>query len=225
MVIANPWKALPRRPPFVVTSDAPYIEAFNQRFAAKKSHRIDTRLLPEPFVGRPDAPVLLLALNPGWSPKDLRWNRRSSFRHRVRSCLSHAAATWPFYHLDPSEKGPGARWWRRNLGRLVKDSSSEAVAQHVLCVEYFPYHSDEFHHGTLRLPSQSYTFELVRSAIHRRALIVLVRGGDHWLGAVPELERYHRLFRTRNPRTAAISPRNCPEAYARILRRVRAPDA
>jgi hypothetical protein len=54
---------------------------------------------------------------------------------------------------------------------LVAEVGEECVADSILCVEYFPYHSQSFNHSRLRLPSQEYSFQLVREAIRRRVII------------------------------------------------------
>ncbi len=59
----NPWLHLPMTAPFVLAEDAPLVERFN--LTASPDHRLDLTLLPEPFLGLPSAPVVLLGLNPG----------------------------------------------------------------------------------------------------------------------------------------------------------------
>jgi hypothetical protein len=151
----------------------------------------------------------------------MRSTRKPAFRRRVLGCLRHDSTTLPFYHLDPLCEGPGREWWLRNLGCLVAEVGEECVADSILCVEYFPYHSQSFNHSRLRLPSQEYSFQLVREAIRRRVIIVQLRGARVWAGAVPELARYRNCYFTRTTRTAAISPRNCPDGYRRIVLRIK----
>ena len=54
----NPWVDLPEESPFVLHGDAAAIARFNAR--ANERHRIRLDVLPEPFIGRPDAPLVLL---------------------------------------------------------------------------------------------------------------------------------------------------------------------
>ena len=58
----NPWRHLPDIPPFVLDSDRRAIEEFNASASADTHVHLD--LLPEPFLGNKDAPVVLLNLNP-----------------------------------------------------------------------------------------------------------------------------------------------------------------
>jgi hypothetical protein len=74
------------------------------------------------------------------------------------------------------------------------------------------------------LPSQQYSFDLVRRAIKREAVIVLTRGEKRWLKAVPELREYRHLIRLAERQRASISSGNClpPERYAEIVETIRA---
>jgi hypothetical protein len=81
------------------------------------------------------------------------------------------------------------------------------VARGVLCAEYFPYHSKSFKKGAL-LPSQEYTFDLVRRAIERGAVVLLMRSKRLWLDAVPKLVSYDRLFEANSSQCAHVSPNN-----------------
>ncbi len=100
----NPWLSLPAEVPFVLGEDSSAIAQFNGR--ATERTRIETTLLPEPFVGRLDAPILLLALNPGVSDGDFALHKDAAFQNRVRLCHRSAQLDWPYYYLDPGVSGP-----------------------------------------------------------------------------------------------------------------------
>jgi hypothetical protein len=211
----SPWVHLPSTAPFVLAEDRLSVDTFNKLNRKRPSWRIRTELMAEPFVGRVDAPLVILALNPGFSRRDAHAHARPEFRSAVRRCISAEPAAYPFFHLDPALRGPGADWWNLALKELLDREYDRAVlARSILCLEFFPYHSISFAHGHLRLPSQEYTFSLLRAAIARNAPIIVTRGFSHWTGAVPELAAYTRLFRTRTHRVARISKRNCPLGFA-----------
>ena len=65
----NPWPALSYEPPFVLHEDLHPVLQFNARATGRT--RLELDLLPEPFVGRVEAPVVLLTLNPGVSDDDV----------------------------------------------------------------------------------------------------------------------------------------------------------
>ena len=219
MTPPNPWSALPAVAPFVLPSDAPAVEAFNQRAAAPL--RVETSLLPEPFVGRVEAPVILLTLNPGVSAGDFALHEDPAFQERVLGCHRQEKSPYPNYYLDPEVSGPGAAWVRRIARPLLNEFGDEVVANALTLVEFFPYHSERFAHGKLTVPSQRYTFALVRAAIERGAAIFITRGRELWYAAVPGLRDYRRSFLTRSVQNVVISPRNCPDGYAAVAASIR----
>jgi hypothetical protein len=85
--IVNPWRLLPLLPPYALAEDARALDAFSARAAHDK--RYDLSLFPEPFFGSLSAPVLLLALNPGWSPNDASVHGQPWFAEQSRRSLAH----------------------------------------------------------------------------------------------------------------------------------------
>lgn len=215
----NPWISLPTSAPFVLPGDADPIQAFNAR--ARENYRIHVEVIPEPFLGLPDAPVVLLNLNPGFNDEDLAWHEEPEFKAQSLANLTHRASPYPFYLLNPDLEAPGVRWWTRRLGKLIEAVGVEQVARSVLCVELFPYHSRRFEHAKLRLASQEYGFDLVRNALGRGAVVVVMRGWKFWKEAVPELEQYRRRFALRSVQNVSITPGNCPEGFDQIVAAMR----
>lgn len=213
--LENPWLQLPKQPPYVLPDDGEQIRAFNAR--AKPQLQVHLELIPEPFLGNPTAPVVLLNLNPGYSPSDVRHHENPVFAKRSRDNLLHQDSKYPFYLLDPEITAPGHHWWNRRLRALIERVGRETVAQRVLCVEYFPYHSTNFGHQRLDLTSQQYSFSLVRHAVSRNAIVVIMRGRRLWLDAVPELNEFRHLRELRNFQSPYVSPRNCPDSFESIL--------
>lgn len=212
--VGNPWRRLPAEAPYVLGADAPYVDYFNR--SAQPAHRIDTRLLPEPMFGPHAAPVVVLLLNPGLGDSDAQHHRREDFRDALREHLA-AEQGAPHFHLLDETQGPGRVWWHRQCTSLIDEVGLHALARGTLCLEFFPYHSQSFAHGHLRLPSQRFTFELLKRAIDRGALVLCMRGLRLWCGAVPNLAGYAGLIAPANPRSAALSTRNLgASGYARV---------
>ena len=46
---------------------------------------------------------------------------------------------------------------------MIELFGNRVVANNVLCLEYFPYHSERFSTGTPAVPSQQYTFSLLKA--------------------------------------------------------------
>ena len=212
----NPWNKLPTTPPYILDIDKSLVE--NNKAKFNEETELQFELLPEPFLGNPLAPVILLNLNPGYSPDDITYHQQPKFIELSRANLNLQLLEYPIFLLNPSLSAPGRDWWEKKLGSLIRDTSKEVVANNVLCVEYFPYHSKKFGHHKLQLQSQEYSFHLVRQAIARNAVIVLMRSRKLWVTEVPELENYRFLFSVRSVQNPTISPRNCPEGYTFIIK-------
>jgi hypothetical protein len=195
--------------PFVLPEDKGPLSSFNA--SASDDFFVHLELLPEPFLGSPNAPVVVLGLNPGFKEADLTQHSDPLFVSRSRCNLVHGPSGYPFYLLDPGISR--TKWWDRKLGSLIKRVGRQVVAQGVLCVEYFPYHSRRFQHRRVQVPSQKYSFGLVRQALNRGAVIIVLRGQRLWLAAVAELWSYRSLYRTNSVQNPILSPRNCPEGY------------
>lgn len=204
----NPWLVLPSQPPYVLPCDSDAISQFNVR--APEKHRLQLDVLPEPFIGYTTAPVVLLSLNPGFDDPDLQVHARPEFQSLLRSNYSQNRSAFPFYFLHPGFENGGRRWWESKLNPLLKIFEREQLAQSIFCVEYFPYHSRRFAHAGLEVPSQEFGFGLVRSAIVREAVIVIMRGSNLWKQSIPTLETYRRAFTLNSPQNVVVSPRNRP---------------
>jgi hypothetical protein len=219
--VRNPWLDLPSQPPYVVPVDAPFIEVFNR--SASRDARVRTELFPEPFIGPLNAPIVMLLLNPGVSRGDFAVHRHPVFRRNIRECLREPRGVRVHQYLTGETPGPGTQWWTRIAGPLIRATTAARVAKSVLAIEFFPYHSVSYQHAMLRLPSQAFTFEMVRRALQREAVIILGRGEPGWIGAVPELARYPLLSRLRNVRNSVISAANLskPSIFPEICARIR----
>ncbi|MFZ5532439.1 MAG: hypothetical protein ACOY5H_02730 [Pseudomonadota bacterium] len=113
-----------------------------------------------------------------------------------------------------------------HLTREVVDDrrlTRQRIAARLLAVQFFPYHSQTFDHGLLRLPSQDFGFALVRRAIARDALIIM-RGAKYWLGAVPELAHHSSVAQLNGPVNAALTPGNVGALAYQDLRKRLAED-
>lgn len=157
--MTNPWVHIPPTPPYVLDCDAASLLAFNRK--ARPEYRVELNLLPDPYIGLPDSPVMLLALNPGFAPADLRTHQDTAFRERCLANLHQRQQRYPFYYLDPKLPGGGRTYWEAKLRQPIRDFDRQRVARSVACVQYFPYHSQSYGGSLGQIPSQQYTFEMV----------------------------------------------------------------
>ena len=216
--MTNPWVSLPTVGPRACPKDLPALNAFNA--VTPPRYRFDLSLYPEPFFGPEDAPVVLLTLNPGWHPHDAQIHAQPMFANLALRSLSHSLQPYPFLHLQPNAEWPGAKWWRQRARELIEAISFDTVAKQIACVQFVPYHSPEFAGSLPLLPSQAYSFGLVRAAMARGAEVVVMRSRRQWFDAIPELETYCRLHIARNPRSPYLSRRNLASAWAPIVQRL-----
>ena len=95
----------------------------------------------------------------------------------------------------------------------------DAVRLNTQVIEYVPYKSRNFYGLPAILPSQEYSFALVRSAISRSAVVVVMRRYGSWMKAVPDLDapNVHQL---RSPQNVTIGPGNCPTGFNELLERM-----
>ncbi len=209
----NPWGLLPYADLFVLADDLPIVDAFNAR--AKPLYKIRTEAMPEPFFGPFDARVIVLLQNPGFSNDEQHIDETPEFKTALRDYF--ATGKGPHLHLAASARGPGHNWWMRKTKEFRATAGREAIANNLLAIEYFPYHSIKFAHARLRLPSQDFSFELLKSAIERGCEIIVARGFKLWVEAVPELALYSKVSRLNSAQNIALSSGNMgPDTFARI---------
>jgi len=213
----NPWKKLPETTPYLLESDKKQILAFNE--TAKPIVKIQHHVHPEPYIGNPKAPVILLNLNPGYADEDIEYYENEFVFSEWKKNLFHEPMEYPFYILHPDfdQDLGGTKWWRQKLRQLIEICGVKKVATHICCVEYFPYHSIRFKPQKTILESQVYNFELVREAIKKEAIIMIMRSEKNWLSAIPELDDYKNLFRLNSKQNVTVSKNNCPEGFPKIL--------
>jgi hypothetical protein len=216
-MVRNPWCDLPDSgPDFILPQDAQGVQEINRR-----GRIIDPTLLPEPYLGSPHAPIVLLNLNPGWSPSDATWHAKPVFRDLNRSNLLHRPMDHPFYLLDPRIAcAPGSVWWRARLRHLISAATLERVASGILCVERFPYHSKKFD-PRMSVPSQRYSDFLVEQALQRGAFLLGMRGRKFWEAAIPNLAQA-KVCWLNSPQATYVTPNNLPRkaCFVDLIRRL-----
>ena len=213
----NPWAALPETSPFLLESDKAQILAFNEK--AKPSVKIRHHVPPEPYIGNPNAPIILLNLNPGYADEDIEYYQNEFVLALWKKNLFHEKMDYPFYILHPEfdQNLGGTSWWRKKLREMIEICGVKKVAEYICCVEYFPYHSVRYKPQKSVLASQRYNFEMVREAIRNQAIIIIMRSEKNWARAVPELEEYKHVHRLNSKQNVAVSRRNCPTGFPKIL--------
>lgn len=113
----NPWSSVPSERPYVLECDRDSVAEYNAKYdkCRAEKYRLRTDMLPEPFIGRVEAPVVLLNLNPGF-----RVNFGAVAHERVSGCLLATASQIALCEVRclllacaPSLEG-GTRWLHLN---------------------------------------------------------------------------------------------------------------
>lgn len=203
----NPWKRIGVQPPFVLQEDRPYIEAFNSIYGHNDDRKINLYYTPQPRLGPITAQVVLLQLNPSYDKEKPYGPQCEQITLRELQNIQDENSSHP-------GAMPGNKWWNRALGQLMKEPSigPERLSRGICAIEFFPYRSLTFGHGAIRLPSQEYTFSLVRERLAGGALIIVTRAYPLWVFAIPELaaKLNHTVFLTNIARSTTISRGNLP---------------
>jgi len=221
--MVNPWANLPGTA-VVVSEDRPYIDAFNSRHL-DAHHQLQEHhplfgfpLLPEPFLGDVcRAPIVILQQNPRVQVTETKRTKKRLRAPIVKTATDFDNERMRDYLSNPCERSCHVtvlanEWWEK-VTRALWDACKERgvtssdFEQSICSIEFLPYWSQNFHSSAamLRLPSQDFTFFLVREAIHRDAIFLILRGAAAWYAAVPELLQAHTVERKTN--MGRIQPR------------------
>ena len=223
----NPWADLPASGRRVLSCERPGVSALESwchRRGAAATHRHwpQTQLFPDPFIGWPDAPVVIVLANPGytddarasaWSGctgSDDWWHANSeAMKECYRANLRHAPLPYPMFFLDPRLPGsPGGVYYRtRLLKQLRLRFDDETLANAITTVVFYPYHTRRSRaHPPSPFPRGGYPIYLIQSAIERGATMVVMRCRKLLESAIPDLRNLNYV--TSASRNAAVSPGN-----------------
>lgn len=215
----NPWVDLPSEPPYIAAVDTHALLK-----VGKRADGLRFDVLPDPYLGDMNqAEIVVLPLNPGFEDADLLINmQREEYVTQNLANLVHQSSP-PFYFLNQELMYSGGyRWWMRIFKPLLQQGISvDTLAHKMMCIQYLGYHSTTYLHLNTTLPSQLYSFDLVRQAIQLKKTIVMMRSEKLWLEAVPELANYPYI-KIRNPRNPVFSPVNLTQTgFDQIISKLR----
>jgi hypothetical protein len=201
--------------------DAESVEFHNN--SSKADYQFLLHLAPEPWIGSLQGNLLVLYSNPGATQDNL--NKVLQLKHnevmeKSISNLNQEITSFPHFHFDPELKDTeGGKWFRSKYRWLIEETSDRAVSENLITCELAPYHSVKWKIPRRKLPTQEFTYEIIRSAMYRDAVILLARTPKIWLKNLPELEKYPKMFRP-NSINASISPKNYPGNFDKIIEAV-----
>lgn len=198
----SPWLDL--KPIFVLPED------FAAIINNKNYSNLHLDTLPEQVIGGIDrAKVVFLLLNPGFSDTDITTNMAlPGLLEANRNNLIDPYGS-PFYYFGSGfEQTGGYKWWSRILNPLIKEGISKSILyEKIMAIEYFPYHSKNWKNMP-QVPSQQYAYNLVKEAINRKKIIIIMRSKNLWFKEVPSLVSYEHKHVIKNPRNPVMSSAN-----------------
>lgn len=249
----NPWKKLIEEIKeeglngnYVLKEEQAIVEKFNERMEKLKNkdkdYRIHMEIMPAPFMGNVhNAPIVILMLNPGYDPKEDEVNEEDGLNYYNRykgywkNEIQHIPSipNFPFFALD-QEYSKSSDYWVNKLKPLIESSNRETLAKNICTIQLFPYHSQKYktiHKNLFKeetfdnyLPSQKYSFQLVKNAMARNAIIIIARGKKEWYEAIPGLdglEEYKNKHFTNSSQNITISRKNLPTGFDKILEKLK----
>ena len=211
----NPWKEL-------ITENKTFLKSDKKKLEKIKGEVIFKRIYPEPYIGNPEAPIVLLNLNPGYSEIDHDFYKIKRVYTLWRKNITHkiVSSQYPFYFIDPKIRvyAGGPCYWRKLFKKLIDDTNLTLVAKKIFCVEYFPYHSKTYK-NSFQVPSQKYSFSLVEQAITNKALIIILRSEKLWFKSIQRLEGYENRLGLNSKRNVILTENNITDnGYMRIIK-------
>lgn len=213
----NPWKDLREQAgTYILKEDEATVRSFNASLLGSDPREIELHVLPEPFLGFHDAPVVVLLANPGSVDED-RYIDRSWITGANWEAITTPGGT-PMYSLDDRAASmPGGIWWRgATRGLLAPGRGYADLAEKILVVQYHGYHSRKPCFPRQALPSQRFAFALVADAMKRKAAIIIASASRQWLSAVLGLDGYRWKATKNSPQSRSLSPRNLGSGYAMV---------
>jgi hypothetical protein len=221
MMNKNPWAGFRYSDSMLHPDDAESVEFHNS--SSKADYQFLLHLAPEPWIGSLQGNLLVLYSNPGATQDNL--NKVLQLKHnevmeKSISNLNQEITSFPHFHFDPELKDTeGGKWFRSKYRWLIEETSDRAVSENLITCELAPYHSVKWKIPRRKLPTQEFTYEIIRNAMSRDAVILLARTPKVWLENLPELEKYPKMFRP-NSINASISPKNYPGNFDKIIEAV-----
>ena len=213
MELVNPWFEYINRSNKSTfhPNDEAHAMAFNSAMSKRKSFLLADYLEPFPYLGNPKAPVYVLLANPGKNSAEDKRTFKYSARNLelIKQNLLHEG-NQPFLFRLNSPENPNleSSYFKQRTAKLVSATSLESVINNVFFINFHAYHSKSWYAIPFTFYSQKYSFELVRSAVKRNALIIMSRNMTGWITAVPELADYEHIFTFKSSRSVHLSEKN-----------------
>ncbi len=203
---------------YILPGDQDVIDDFNK--LVHDEYKIHTDVFPAPFMGDVGgSPIVLLTLNPGFDKEEFNKGYYNRYAHFWKKELQHKPSVddLRLFCLE-KEYCESSNYWEKKLNPLIAISSVEKVVNSVSVIQFFPYHSIKYKDFPVRiskkkLKSQLYNFHLVKKAIEREAIIIILRSRKKWMNAIPELVNYEKCYSTSSYLNPILSENNLKSCF------------
>ena len=204
----NPWINLSYEGlEYVLLEDKAPILEFNET-RKREENKFHLEVPPEPYLGNPDAPVVVLAKCPGYMDEDKPFMLANEhFRTAMKNTLLHQSQEFPIYYLNPTFRtSPGANYWIKKMKGLLEFRSLRSLANNIFILNYFPYKCKTAN-SFPTIPSIMYSKYLLEKAMARQAVIILSSGTSQW-HKITNIENYPYLITPNSQITGSLGPGN-----------------
>lgn len=215
----NPWVELNTADNrFVAKCDKKYFDSYIDK-KIKQNLKFD--IIPHPYMGNPFTAVVYFLLgNPRFFKDDYPYYRKAPdiFLENLR----HNFNDYPFYWLNPIYRGSESyNWWLKTLKYLDGEIGRETLTKRFFSMEYYAYYSKKFP-DLNHLPSQEYSFHLIKQAINEGKIIIVARHNEQWYSAIPALKNYINKYELKNHQNVIVSPNNVgQDNFDKIIKRLK----
>ncbi len=190
----------------------------------REEYKLAEHLEPFPYLGNPDAKVVVLLANPFVTEEESRPSFRINAEQelQLRRNLMHLDLDSSHLRLDsPITSLMESNWHKPRIKELVRATSLDQVAQGIFLVNFHAYNSKSWHPIPFTFETQRYTFDLVNKAIESNSLIIMSRNKLGWFTAIPALFDYKNKVMMKSSRGVYLSEGNLgQEVFKEILDRL-----
>lgn len=147
--------------------------------------------LPEPYSGNPNSNVYCLNKNPGAPDKCFSDDKEFEQATLKNLALKQETCFWANGIFNKCGKlHDGVKWLKQRTRKLEEILNRQPQ---IFFIEYFPYHSTKGFDFPAHLPSYDFSDMLIRQAIDKKKLIIIMREKAGWLRRIKEMGEYENL--------------------------------
>lgn len=227
----NPWLTFnpEKDAPKFHNLDIAHAQAFNKGMGIRNEYRLAEHLEPFPYLGNPLANIFVLLANPGTSDRedapDYRMHPVKADQNR-RNLRHEDLDSFALRMQSPDAPEMESEWLKPRIRKVVEDTSLAQVSHGIFLVNFHAYHSRSWYPIPYTFETQRYSFQLVKEAIGRNALIIMSRNMLGWFTAIPELYDHKSRVAFKSSRSVHISEKNLgAETYKELVMRLKSRDS